>query len=597
MASVACAFADSPSKAVLDWTLPDGKVVSEEHPLTPSADGVTLRVSREKILSMKAKRLEIVPDFARAKKGEAGYWFSPYGVYGEYDRTDGRFFAGPERMSMPMFGWSNPRGACLAVVTSLKYFVRMTVRAVKGEYALAATLEEELCNRPYEDLVIEYRRRPSGTPYADLAKIYRAYQLDRGAVKPFRERFAANKVLEKAILAPEIRIRQAWKPVPSPVLHQAPENEPEVKAMITFDRVKDIVDELKRQGVADAELCLVGWNIGGHDGRWPQYFPAEAKLGGDAKLKEAIRYALDAGYLIVPHGNFFEEYVIADNWSAEATIKDAAGLPLGTRAHSWGGGKPYHLCPQRGYEIHTKIIPRLAAFGFKGLGYFDVVTICEPRWCSDVRHPCTPADGAKFWGACAAISKRDLGGFASESGNDYFAGDLDYSLYTHFGDPLKIEANHAAGKGLAKRVVPIWQIVYNGIIANNPFTTTMNATLKGPVARLKLIEFSARPCFYFYSKFLTVGNNWMGNEDLVCSTDAELKESVSRIKEGYDAYQKVKHLQLEFIESHAEIALGVFRTGYSNGAATVCNYNDKPVTVDGREIPAVSYLLQSPDGK
>ena len=272
------------ASAALNWTMPDGKVVTETQELKPFADGVKLEVGREKFLSMKAKRLDIVPDFARAKKGESGFWFSSYGVYGEYDCDNGRYFAGSERMSMPMFGWSNPRGAYLAIVTSMKYFVRESVVAKNGEYTIAGTIEESLCRNPYEDLVIEYHKRPADATYVDLAKIYRKYQLDRGEVKPFRERFKENKVLEKAILAPEVRIRQAWKPVPSPVIHQAPENEPEVKAMITFDRVKDIVDELKRQGVADAELCLVGWNIGGHDGRWPQVFPSEPKLGGDAKL-------------------------------------------------------------------------------------------------------------------------------------------------------------------------------------------------------------------------------------------------------------------------------------------------------------------------
>ena len=576
VAGFGCLQTAKGADALLNWTLPDGRVVSETQPLAPSAAGETLRVSRERILSMKAKRLDIIPDFARAKKGESGYWFTPYGVYGEYDRTDGRFFAGSERMSMPMFGWSNPRGACLAIVTSLKYFVRETVTAAKGEYAVAATLEEELCREPYEDFVIDYHRRPAGTPYADLAKIYRTHQLERGAVRPLRARFAESEVLEKAIMAPEIRIRQAWKPVPSPVLHQSPENEPEVKAMITFDRVKDIVDELKRQGVAEAELCLVGWNIGGHDGRWPQSFPSEPKLGGDAKLREAIRHAQAAGYLIVPHGNFHEGYTVSADWDGEWTMKDADGFMLPTRNGkvTWGGGRPYHLCPRRAYEkFCSRDIPRMAAFGFRGIGYFDVVTICEPQRCSDPRHPCTPAEGAKYWGACAAISKRDLGGFASESGNDCFAGNLDYSLYTHFGDPLKIEANYAAGKGLAKRVVPIWQVVYNGCIANNPFTTTMNATLKGRAERLKLIEFSGRPCFYFYSKFLSVGSNWMGDEDLGCATDDELRQAVARIKEGYDAYQKVKHLQLEFIESHEEIAPGVFRTGYADGECVTVDYN------------------------
>lgn len=99
---------------------------------------------------------------------------------------------------MSMFGWSNPRGSCLAVVTSLKYFVRETVTAKDGEYTVAATLQKELCRDPYEDLAIEYHIRPSGTPYADLAKIYRRYQLERGIVKPFRERFKENKVLAKA---------------------------------------------------------------------------------------------------------------------------------------------------------------------------------------------------------------------------------------------------------------------------------------------------------------------------------------------------------------------------------------------------------------
>ena len=578
----------------LNWTMPDGKVVTETQELAPFADGVTLSVSREKFLAMKAKRLDIIPDFARAKKGESGFWFSSYGVYGEYDCDNGRYFAGSERMSMPMFGWSNPRGAWLAIVTSMKCFVRESVVAKDGEYTVAGTIEENLCRNPYEDLVIEYHRRPAGATYVDLAKIYRRYQIDRGEVKPFRERFAGNKVLEKAILAPEVRIRQAWKPVPSPIIHQAPENEPEVKAMVTFDRVKDIVDEMKRQGVGDAELCLVGWNIGGHDGRWPQVFPSEPRLGGDAKLKEAIRHALDAGYLIVPHGNFFEGYTISEDWDGEWALKDENGFMLPTRngTVTWGGGRPYHMCPQRAYEkFASRDIPRMAAFGFRGIGYFDVVTICEPLRCSDPRHPCSPADGAKFWGAAAAISKRDLGGFASESGNDYFAGNLDYVLYAYFGDPKKFEDSHAAGKGIGKRVAPIWQTVYNGIIANNPFTTTMNVTIKDRYAQLKAVEFSTRPCFYFYSKFRSVGKNWMGDEDLGCATDEELKRAVAKIKQGYDVYQRLKHLQLEFIESHEKLAPGVFRTGYSNGESVVVNYTKRPFARGGVAVGAEDWTL------
>jgi len=240
----------------LNWTLADGNKVTERVNLSHSEEMggsvETLFLSREKILSMNAVRLDIIPDFALAEKGEKGYWFTPYGIYGEYDRDNGSFFAAKERMNMPMFGWSNPRGSYIAIVTSLKYFVRETVRVENGKYSVAATLEEQLCQDPYEDLIIEYHRRDPGTSYAALAKIYRTQQLENGIVKPFKERFKENKTLEKAILAPEIRIRQAWKPVPSPVMHQAPENEPEVKVAVTFDRVKDIVNELSAQGIKDA---------------------------------------------------------------------------------------------------------------------------------------------------------------------------------------------------------------------------------------------------------------------------------------------------------------------------------------------------------
>jgi hypothetical protein len=40
-----------------------------------------------------------------------------------------------------------------------------------------------------------------------------------------------------------------------------------------------------------AQLCLVGWNQKGHDGRWPQIFPVEEALGGEEKLRRLIRKA------------------------------------------------------------------------------------------------------------------------------------------------------------------------------------------------------------------------------------------------------------------------------------------------------------------
>lgn len=71
----------------------------------------------------------MTPDFARARKGEAGYWFSSYGRYGEFDRDAGVYATDGIRMPLPMFGWSTPRGAYLAVITSLAHYPGLRVAA------------------------------------------------------------------------------------------------------------------------------------------------------------------------------------------------------------------------------------------------------------------------------------------------------------------------------------------------------------------------------------------------------------------------------------------------------------------------------------
>ena len=46
------------------------------------------------------------------------------------------------------------------------------------------------------------------------------------------------------------------------------------------------IKEFKSQGIDKAEFCLVGWNVSGHDGRFPQLSPVEERLGGEKKLRK-----------------------------------------------------------------------------------------------------------------------------------------------------------------------------------------------------------------------------------------------------------------------------------------------------------------------
>ena len=339
-----------------------------------------------------------------------------------------------------------------------------------------------------------------------------------------------------------------------------------MKVMVTFDRVGDILDELQRQRVDAAEICLVGWNQKGHDGRWPQIFPVEEALGGEDKLREVIKKAQRMGYQIVGHANHIDAYLIADCWDAEYVRKNHDGtLPRGKT--TWGGGRVYTICAQRAYgRFAVKDTPMIAALGFRGLHYLDVFTCVPPAPCGDPRHPLDERRTALFIDRIMRLGKDAFGGIASEGPYDFCCGNLDSVLYVSFDKP------HQPMPKMVDRFVPIWQLVYNGIILSSPFTTTVNYTAQDRLSQLKLIEFNGRPVFYFYSRFKNDGKNWMGEGDLGCANAAELRDSVAKIKQGCNEFHRLSPLQLEFMEQHEQLAPGVFRTAFSDGSEIITNY-------------------------
>ena len=554
-----------------------------------AADGrETLRIARAS-LPQNLRRVKIVR--ARVPAGSPGYWVNSDGELGTFKarERDGARRSG--RPHMPFFGAVLPEGAFVAIVTGMPYNYSFTVELKKGVYELSMAYDFHM-EDVYEDLAVSFVPLAGAeADYAGMARAYRAYQLKRGAVKPLRERAKAQPILDYAARWPEVRVRHAWKPVPSPVPDQTVKDEPPVKPVITFERFKEIADAFKRQGIGGAEFCLVGWNVGGHDGRWPQVFPVEPSLGGEAKLREAIAHAQGLGYEVVAHGNHRDAYLIADSWDAEYIREKNADGTLRRGRTTWGGGRMYTICPQRAYErFALQQMPMVRALGFRGLHYLDVYSCVGAERCGDPRHPLNERQSAAWVGHILQLGRDTFGGIASEGSYDQNAGQLDYVLYVSFARPF----DAATYKGLVDRLVPMFQLVYNGIILSNPYTTTVNAPLKGRASELKTIEFGGRPSFYFYANFLTPGKgkNWMGDEDLTCATDDELARSVAAIKRGVDAYQKVWRLQYEYMEGHDELAPGVYRTRYADGTRVYVNYNDAPVPVGEVTVPARDWVVR-----
>ncbi len=561
----------------------DGRQEQRTYALACTGNVATLTIRAEEV-GKGVKTFDVIPSFATARTGDAGYFLLPSGILGSFRMEKGTCGTGEGNNYMPFYGMKTPHDTFCMIAKGMSWRYATRVAAKKGVYQMSQRYNLG-GDMPYEDFVIEFTFLPSDAEYPQMARVYRDWQLSRGAVQPIRERMGKWPEVGVAATNMEIRIRQAWKPVPSKVPYQTKYNEPPVHAAVTFDRCCDIVREMKRQGVNHAEICLVGWNKGGHDGAYPQLFPVEPALGGESKLRDFIALSNSEGFQTVCHTCFYSAYTIADDFDEEYLLKERDGS-LQPSHLDWGGGRPFRTCPQRAYERYArKNMQIMKDLGFHGLHYHDVYSILPPRICYDPRHPCSPADSLKWYVKQMEVTREMVGGTQSEGPFDGYAGNLDFCMYGYF---YQLDKGYLSKMPMADRHVPLFQLVYHGIILANPFTGTLNYPRKAPHVRLKFIEFGGRPLFVWYANFLTGKGNWMGrdNEDLTCATDDALRDGVAAIKRAYDEFEKLSDLQYEFMDDHRMIAKDVSLTAYSNGVRVVVNHGDSPYSFEGATVPA-----------
>ena len=522
--------------------------------------------------------IDIISAGAIAKKGEAGYFVVPTGLLGTFREDSGKLEE--RRNPMPIFGMKTPRGAFVGIVKGLKYEFKTVVDVTHGVYTIFARfLIKEMVFDPYEDLIVDfYALEGADANYSGMARAYRAYQLGSGEVKPLRERVRGNPQLAYTADTMFIRVKHGIKLNKNNVEHQTPTNEPPVTVYHTFADFMKIMKGLKALGIEKAEMCSVGWNSGGFDGRFPTLFPVEPAFGGEAKLREAIACAHGLGYQIVCHVCNTDFYTVSDRYDEN----NIARRPDGTlHRHSiLAGGRAYFPCFQRVNDVYVDDdYAGLAALGFKGTHHIDVTSCIVPYPCFNPKHPLNRQQTADYMNTIGLKARRAFGGFGSEGPCDHVANSLDFALYVSaypkwLGTP----------NPLIDRLIPLWQIAYHGIILSNPFYETIDFTFETAdkwapsnelgsreKRTLKFVEFGGRPVFYFNSY-----------------------KNLTPIKTAYDEYQPLKYLQYEFMESHDEIAKDVFLTTYSDGSETLCNYSSDAFVYRGTTVKPMGYALIKP---
>lgn len=477
-----------------------------------------------------------------------------------------------DQLRMPMFAVSGER-SYLVIAAGMGLSMQIVTGVAGGIYYIYPKFKLDGYGL-YEDMTLEIIKLNPYCGVADIAKAYRAYQMENGCI-PIAERAKNNPVLNDMVDAIEVRVRMGWKPVPSPISEQTEENEPDMHVACTFERVRDLIDEMKRQGIDKAQITLVGWNKSGHDGRWPQVFPVEERLGGEKELKKLVDYAKKNRYLLSCHTNSTDAYLIANNWDVRNLLRKEDGEF--DKGFNWSGGTAYFICPKCAKELARQEFPKIKKIGFNGGLYIDVLTAIAPKACFNKAHQLTKRETVENWKEIMEYARELFGAVSSEGGFVYAPELLDYAYYTCNKQDIFDE-----GDEFFDEEIPFWQMVFNGIILSNAYTNTTNCTIKDKKTILKAIEYNARQTYYLYSKFMCGSDfdDWLGKDDIICGSDDELKYAVSKIKEGYEIYKKTSKLNRCFIDQYEIIEKGVHQVTYSDGSVVTVDYNKLTYRID-----------------
>jgi len=564
----------------------------ERYPLTAVKDSDRIIYTLKKETFENAASVTVTADEFSAGAGEDGFYIIPrnISILGDTlikfnERPDTEYFC---RTPIMCAASVKTDKFCGLVRFERNYRAGFITRVTDNKYSFGVLYEftdrpKEAYDKPYDDIRIELVPLPDAKTAGDFAKAERELRLTRGEITTLREK-CEREVVDYSRKHPVIRIRMGWKQSPSPYTHQHVGNEPMMHTAVTFARVRDIADALKKEGVEGADLQLVGWNKSGHDGRFPQLFPVEEALGGEQELRKTIDYVKKLGYRISLHTNLLDSYEIADcfKWDNVCVRQDGTYLQRG----DYSGGYSYIVCPKKQYENNRMHMAQLKDLGLNGVHFTDVISIVQPDVCHSDDHPCNTAEGIEISQKIMRETRETLGAFSSEGAYDFAVGELDYALYVCFGDGFG-----ATDIPICDAFIPFYELTYHGIILYNPMSPTVNYTIKNARDRLLFFMRGGRPSFYIYSRFRANGKDWMGLVDLTCDSNESLEKTAKAIAKGEREYKDLADRQFIYMKDYTVLENGIEVAEYEDGVKFVANFSETDGEFEGKAVPAGDYVI------
>ncbi len=544
--------------------------------------------------------IEILPYFGSTVEEEDGYAFYPDGpgaisyfsetypdyigyydssVYSEQeqniDLVNQNKISGKKIAGMPVFGIRSMGSAFMAYIdkgdadAKISYYPKTQLQPLYSVYSTliyrnfyitttsnAQKLKALEKERISGDRVLVYSfLSGDNANYSGMAKTYRQHLLDTGMLKRNAE-----------VKDPKMQLDLLMGIRKKSFLFN------KFISMTSFAQAEDILAELKKRGVANPDVALLGWNETGIM-RNPYSTKPSKKLGGINGIEKLTSAAQQKGFPLFLYINPVEAQKGVSGFSlANDVVRQKSSLVVSDSAQ-----KTYWLDSQHIYDRliafllpKNKWLHRTDGLYLDNIGSLIYTNYKKNRVVSR-------GDTIDIYNNMCKEINQDLGQVMIGGSNLYAA---------KYSTVLREVPTYDTGYFFTNETVPFIQMVYHGYVlyCDKPFNLFANPK----VDKLRAIEYGSMPYY-----------------KLTYKSSSRLKGTLynalfsSEVNQWYDDIQVTNNMYKEIfhgicnctIEKHEKVADKVYQTKYSDGTAVYVNYRSTDFADGSINISPYSYFV------
>ena len=445
------------------------------------------------------------------------------------------------------YGYQCPKMARCYFTFMYHYTEKLTINS--------KTIEQIMPQQELSDRAVQYFLLDTDSTYSDMAAVYRAHLEERGILR--------NRV---SVHPGEVSLDVLMGVKKKGMFFETLVN------MTDCAGVRNIVSDLRGNGVDSLELSLQGWNDGGITD-YPTPQKVAGKLGGKKEWQTLLRELGEQGVCTYGYNDFFTAYPDSKNVNLrKEVIRDYVG-----NIHMNLAGTTILVNPRAALDRYLTAALKSGLYPTSGL---SLARAGQWLWNSF-------QSGAESTRAQTVAAIEEAFGKVQDAGVPLqLYGGNQYVL--PYADSLREIPDTNSGYYYETVSVPFFQLVVNGYYRYT--SVAGNMSYDQSYQKLKWIEYGCLPYYIVTEKSSlelidTEYNRLFSSEySMWGQTIAAVSREFSDRLGVIDGAIMIRHTILSDTLSRLE---------YDNGAVICINYADEAVQVDGRQIEPMDYGVWS----